>query len=87
MPRDWIIGSCYLLIAALIIYRTGVASPNWIPWILLAAGILTLQYNPAELNGKKSRMIVLSDRNKASIAATVLGLAILVGLAIFHNRR
>ena len=47
MPRHWIIGSCYLLIAAPIIYRTGVATPNWIPWLLLAAGILTLQYTPA----------------------------------------
>jgi hypothetical protein len=87
MPRHWIIGSCYLLIAALNIYRTGVASPNWIPWLFLAAGILSLQYTPAGQSGKKGGAIILSNRNKTSLAATILGVVMLVGLAIFYNRR
>jgi len=87
MPRHWIIGSCYLSIAALNIYRTGFGSPNWIPWIFLAAGILGLEYTPVEQPGKKRQTIILSGRNKASIAATILGVAMLVRLAVFHSRR
>jgi len=88
MPRHWFIGSCYLSIAGLNIYRTGFRSPNWIPWILLAAGVLGLEYAPVEQDGKKKRQtIVFSSRNKASAAATVLGVAMLVGLAIYYNRR
>jgi hypothetical protein len=87
MPRHSIIGSCYLLIAALNIYRTGFRSLNWVPWIFLAAGILALEYTPVEQQGKKRQTIVFSDRNKASVAATILGVAMLVGLAIFYNRR
>ena len=83
MPRHWIIGSCYLLIAALNIYRAGLRSPNWIPWILLAVGVLGLEYTPAEERGKKRQTIVFSDRNKASIAATVLGFAISMGIVVF----
>ena len=88
MPRHWFIGSCYVAIAALNIYRAGFHSPNWIPWILLAAGVLGLEYSPVEQDGKKKRQtIVFTGRNKASIAATILGVVLLVGLAIYYNRR
>jgi hypothetical protein len=87
MPRHWFVGSCYLSIAALNLYRAGFRSPNWIPWVLLAAGVLGLEYTPEEGHGKKRQRIAFSYRNKASIAVTILGVAILVGLAIYYNRR
>jgi hypothetical protein len=87
MPLHWFIASCYLSIAALNIYRTGFGSLNWIPWILLAVGILSLEYTPVEQDGKKRPTIIFSGRNKASFAATILGVALLLGLAIYHSRR
>jgi hypothetical protein len=65
----------------------GFPSPNWIPWVLLAAGVLGLEYTPVEEHREKRQRISFSYRNKASIAMTILGVAILVGLAIYYNRR
>jgi hypothetical protein len=86
MPRHWFMGSCYLLVCALNIHRSGFGSPNWIPWMLLAAGILTLAYTPVEQRGKTRQTLVMSNRNKASFVATGLGVLLLLGLLIFHRR-
>jgi hypothetical protein len=84
MPRHWFIGLCYSLIAALNIARNGTQPLTWIPWMLLAAGALTLVYTPVEEGGKMQRKIVLSQRNKASLAVTILGVVLLV-FRVFHR--
>jgi hypothetical protein len=84
MSRLRIIGAVYLAVAALNIYHAGFVSPNWIPWALLAAGALTWEPAPAAQKGQK---MVLSDRKKASLTATILGVTTLAGLVIYRWRR
>jgi len=84
MPRHWLIGSCYALVAALNIFRNGGQLLTWIPWALLAAGALTLVYTPVEEGGKIRQKIVPSLRNKASVGVTILGAALLI-FRVFHH--
>jgi hypothetical protein len=86
MPRHWFMGSCYLVISALNIHRFGFGSPNWIPWVLLTAGVLTVAYTPVEQNGKTRQKLVMSGRNKASFVVTGLGGLLLLGLVVFQRR-
>jgi hypothetical protein len=82
---SWILGSLYLLLAALNVVRRGIFSLPWIAWALLSFGALRLVYTPIEKDGKTQYQIVLSRQNQVSAAATFLGVVLLIFLIAFRR--
>jgi hypothetical protein len=82
---SWMLGSLYLLFAALNVARHGILSLAWIAWALLSFGALSLVYTPVEKDGKTQYELVFARRNQVSAAVTILGGALLIFVIFFHR--
>jgi hypothetical protein len=78
MPRHWFVGSCYSAVAVFNLIRWGVLSLHWVPWALLGAGAYALVYTEVPEDAGAKSKFEFSNRNKASLATTAMGVVLLV---------